>query len=185
MVGNRVFAHSLIFLIAAALLFAPWGSVRVDATRRPARPALEPNWIQAANAAAATSQINEDGAEAPAGARQELVFGWQGAIALGQVRVAYWMICLCLMAGALASALNYLKCTTLPAVLIFASFGFTAACSLVAVIHHALLGSVGTGSLLAIAAALVGLLMSPPDGLAETADVVRIEESPRQFRSAA
>ena len=183
MAGNRVFAHALILCIASALLLAPWGTLRDDVPRPPAGPALQPIWIQADQPTIATGRAplppsdrqhgqwqyslqqhgeqqhgdRQDGQRAAGG--EELVFGWQGAIALGQVRIAYWAICVCLMTGALASALNFLSWTRLPSLLIFACFGFTAACALVAAIHHALLGSVGTGSVLAIACALVGLLL--------------------------
>jgi hypothetical protein len=67
----------------------------------------------------------------------------------------------------------------------FACFGFTAACALVAAIQHALLGNVGTGSVLAIACALTGLLLSPADEVNEKAEVEPVVERRRQFRSAA
>lgn len=189
MAGNRVFAHSLILCIASALLLAPWGTLRVEIPRPPAGPVLQPIWIQADQQAGPQHPSPQkligrpDQQQASGG--EELVFGWQGAIALGQVRVAYWAICLCLMTGALASALNFLGWTRLPSLFMFACFGFTAACALVAAIQHALLGNVGTGSVLAIACALTGLLLSPADEVNESAEVEPVVERGRQFRSAA
>jgi hypothetical protein len=184
MIGNRVFSHSLILCIASALVFAPWGtlSVKPDADRVP--PAIEPVRIQGTRPLM-PSVLAADARDEAAEARQEMVFGWQGTVALGQVHVAYWAICLCLMIGALSSALNYVGWTRLPSILIFACFGMTASCSLVAVIQHGLLGTVGTGSVLALVCALIGLALSPPDEVAKRTESEAVQMPARRYRSAA
>jgi hypothetical protein len=93
----------------------------------------------------------------------DLVFGWQGHIAIGKVPVFYWAICLCLILGSITSILNYLGLTNLSSVLMFGLFGFATACSLVAAFQHLVFGTVGTGSVLAIILGLFGVAISPAD----------------------
>ena len=184
MVGNRVFSHSLILCVASALVFAPWGTVTVQPSGQQAKAVIEPVRIRDAQPAKPPVFATEARREAEQ-ARQETIFGWQGTIALGQVQIAYWTICLCLMIGALASALNFVQWTRLPSILIFACFGMTASCSLVAVIQHVLLGTVGTGAVVALACALLGLALSPPDEVHKRPKAQALQPSERRYRSAA
>jgi hypothetical protein len=168
-------------------------SARVAPSVSSAAPASSTASVRAAVAKDRPHVSAHEQTETPQTAQDTLVFGWQGSIALGKVYIAYWALCVCLMIGAVASALNFLTWTRVPSVLIFAAFGMTAASALVATVQHAFVGAVGTGSVLAIACALFGLLLSPSDEVREVTEVDAAEQpgrqpsrhSRRQLRSAA
>ncbi len=140
MVGNRVFSHCVILCISLALLFAPWGTL----TQWPSAEDL----------------LASDGQAVPT---ELTIYGWQGAITLGPMKLAYWSICAFVMLGSMTSALNYLRWTSLSSIIMFTCFGMGAACSLVALIQHAMLGTIGGGSVITLACALIGLAFSPSD----------------------
>ncbi|MCC6508807.1 MAG: hypothetical protein IT423_06850, partial [Pirellulaceae bacterium] len=154
MVGNRVFGHSLILCMAAALLFAPWGTLY---------PANHPTEANADTTSAVPSGMRAVASGLSSGIRLDktqpnqqsnqrgvLVHGLQGHIAIGKVRIDYWMIVLLLAMGSVVASLNLLSWTRLSSLVTFALFGMAAACSLVAIIHFTYHGEVGTGSVLAM-----------------------------------
>ncbi len=172
MVGNRVFGHSLILCMAIALLLTPWGSLPPDDFTL-----AKPDQSRVIEAPQRFADFQD--------ANRILVNGWNGNVAIGQVMIPYWAIVACLGLGSLIASLNWLKFTQLSSVLTFAIFGMAAACSLVATIHFAIAGEVGTGSVLAITCALAGLALSPSDSPAEQPVIHRFETVQNQKRSAA
>lgn len=169
MVGNRVFGHTLILCMAAALLLTPWGS-------------LPPNDFTLTGSQPATESLQRF-AELQ-DANRVLVSGWEGNVALGRIMIPYWAIVACLGMGSLIASLNWLKFTQFSSVVTFAIFGMVAACSLVAIIHFAIAGEVGTGSVLAITCALAGLAMSPSDSPAAQPVIHNFTAAQQQKRAA-
>lgn len=173
MVGNRVFGHALILCMAIALLLTPWGSLpKNDPTIIPAvqNDVLSGSLRLASNAD--ESQV-------------QMISGWNGNVALGGLLVPYWAIIACLAMGSLVASLNWLRFTQISSVVTFALFGFTAACSLVSIIHFAVAGEVGTGSVLAITCALAGLAISPSDAPTSDAVIHKFESAEQTKRKAA
>ncbi len=172
MVGNRVFGHALILCMAVALLMTPWGSL----------PSNDPTIVPAVqnNALAASLRFAE--ADQP---QTQLVSGWNGNVAISRALIPYWAIVACLAMGSLVASLNWLRVTQLSSVITFALFGMAAACSLVSIIHLAIAGEVGTGSVLAITCALAGLAMSPSDPPAAAPVIHQFETADQAKRRAA
>jgi hypothetical protein len=185
MVGNRVFGHALILCICTALLMAPWGSLEVKTPESEdvATPVLSAAKAHSRTALAAKRSLALDlPSEQPSA---QLVHGWQGKVAIGQVAIPFWLIIVSLSLGSVTAIGNLLSWTRLSSVVTFACFGFAAACSLVANIDFAYHGALGTGSLLAIACALVGLSISPSDEPIEEIEIHQMTQERRQLRSAA
>lgn len=172
MVGNRVFGHALILCMAIALLLTPWGSL----------PSNDPTIVPAVQSDSLNASLRFADAEH---SETQLVSGWNGNVAISRALIPYWAIVACLALGSLIASLNWLRVTQISSVVTFALFGMTAACSLVSIIHFAIAGEVGTGSILAITCALAGLAMSPSDPPVAEAVIHKFESSEQQQRRAA
>lgn len=172
MVGNRVFGHALILCMAVALLLTPWGSL----------PSNDPTIIPAVHNDALTASLRFVDIDQ---AQTQLVSGWNGNVAISRALIPYWAIVACLAMGSLVASLNWLRVTQLSSVITFALFGMAAACSLVSIIHLAIAGEVGTGSVLAITCALAGLAMSPNDPPAAAPVIHQFETAGQPKRRAA
>lgn len=181
MVGNRIFGHALILCIATALLLAPWGSLDIE-TSASADAALPKASVAKADPRSSVLDKQSLALDLPTA---ELVHGWQGKVAIGQVAIPFWLILVILSLGSVTAIGNLLCWTRLSSVVTFACFGFAAACSLVANIDFAYHGALGTGSVLAIVCALVGLSISPSDEPVEEIEVHSMTHERRQWRSAA
>ena len=172
MVGNRVFGHALILCMAIALLLTPWGSL----------PSNDPTIIPAVHNDSLAASLRF--AETDQGETQ-LVSGWNGNVAISRALIPYWAIVACLAMGSLIASLNWLRVIQISSVVTFSLFGMTAACSLVSIIHFAIAGEVGTGSVLAMTCALAGLAMSPSDPPVAEAVIHKFESAESQKRKAA
>ena len=172
MVGNRVFGHALILCMAVALLLTPWGTL----------PSNDPTIIPAVQNDVLAASLRFAESDRP---ETQLVSGWNGHVAISRALIPYWAIVACLAMGSLIASLNWLRVTQISSVVTFTLFGLTAACSLVSIIHLAIAGEVGTGSVLAITCALAGLAMSPSDPPAAEAVIHKFESAESQKRKAA
>lgn len=173
MVGNRVFGHALILCMAIALVLTPWGSLPQD----------DPTLRLAIHSDVITNSLRF--AESPETSSYRMVTGWNGNVALGRLLIPYWAVVACMAMGSLVSGLNWLRITQVSSVVTFTLFGLSAACSLVSIIHLAVVGEVGTGSVLAITCALAGLAMSPSDPPIQEPVIHQFDAAQSQHRSAA
>ncbi len=192
MVGNRVFGHSLILCVAAALFFAPWGVRRPESESKESLPSqpvdLRTNDVGLSKSLADVDPLAASTNSQASSEKSKLldtVNGLEGHVALGQVHVGYWMITLCIMLGSIIATFNLLNWTRLSSVLTFACFGMAAACTLVAIIDFSLRGAVGAGCVLSMLCSLAGLALSPTDEPTAEPVIHQMDQERRQSRSAA
>ncbi len=173
MVGNRVFGHVLILCMAFALMVSPWGSL----------PKTDPTIVPVVESELLDASLDFPNPSDPMQTR--LVSGWNGNVAIGGLLIPYWALVACLAMGSIISSLNWLRFIQLSSIVTFALFGMAAACSLVAIIHFAVAGEVGTGSVLAMTCALAGLAISPSDATEAKPMIHKFESAEESKRQAA
>jgi len=155
--GNRIILLLFAIALAVAAFFVQWGVVTI--TAEDLRESVTINGQKAGDDVSGlfgsmmTSMFS--GMKVP-------VSGSNGNLVLGPLKIPYWLAILSVIIGLLLTVTNSLQVSAIPRKLILGLLAVGVVCGLWALVVLLTNGSIGLGSLLLVAASIIGFTQQRP-----------------------